>query len=78
MKILEPERLEAIMFYPPDTSVHLELDAARRDRLARELTAARAAGPGVLRRSLARLLVAAGERIAREPCAQPARRLAAR
>ena len=66
------------MFYPPDSSVHLELDAARRERLARELTAARAAGPGPLRRSLARLLVAAGERLAREPCVAAPRRLAAR
>jgi len=54
------------MLYPPDPQTHVTLARARGERVAAELEAARGAGPGLLRRSAARLLLAVAERLAPE------------
>ena len=66
------------MLYPPDPRLHVTLARDRGERVAADIQAARGAGPGVVRRSAARLLLSAAERLAPEHCAPAPGRLASR
>jgi hypothetical protein len=69
--------MEAQMLYPPDPRLHVTLARDRGERVAAELEAARGAGPGLLRRAAARLLLSAAERLAPELRPPAPERLAA-